>query len=95
LNLAYRALKKAEQGKQPAPIGGYSSDQRFFLSFAQIWASNERPEYERLLTNTDPHPLSRFRAIAAPSNMPAFAQAFGCKEGDPMARPAAMRCQIW
>ena len=43
----------------------------------------------------NPHPLGRFRAIAAPSNMQEFAKAFGCKEGDPMQRPAAIRCQIW
>jgi len=95
LNLAYRALQKAEKGKKPALIGGLTADQRFFLSFAQIWASNDRPEFERLMVNTNPHPLARFRAIAAPSNMPEFARAFDCKEGDAMARPAAIRCQIW
>jgi putative endopeptidase len=95
LKLAYRALQKAEAGKKPALIGGLTPDQRFFLSFAQVWASNDRPEFERLLINTDPHPLPRFRAIAAPSNLPEFAKAFGCKEGDPLARPAAIRCQIW
>jgi putative endopeptidase len=95
LNIAYRAVHKAQQGKHPPSIGGLTPDQRFFAAYAQIYASNDRPEYERLLTNTDPHPLQRFRAIAAPSNMPAFAQAFGCKEGDVMVRPFAIRCQIW
>ena len=95
LNLAYRALQKAEQGKKPALIDGLTADQRFFLSYAQIWASSDRPEFERLIVNTNPHPLGRFRAVAAPSNMPEFASAFGCKEGDPMARPPAIRCQIW
>jgi len=95
LNLAYRALQKAEQGKKPALIDGLTADQRFFLSYAQIWASNDRPEFERLIVNTNPHPLDRFRAIAAPSNMPEFARAFTCKEGDPMVRPPAIRCQIW
>src|SRR5579862_9093676 len=95
LNLAYRALQKAEKGKKPESIGGFTPDQRFYLAFAQIWASNDRPEYERLLVNTDPHPLPRFRAVASPSNMPEFARAFGCKEGDAMARPSAIRCQIW
>jgi len=95
LNLAYRALRKAEKGKKPALIGGFTADQRFFLAFAQIWASNDRPEFERLMVNTNPHPLGRFRAIAPPSNMPEFARAFGCKEGDAMARPSAIRCQIW
>jgi putative endopeptidase len=95
LNLAYRALQKAEKGKKPASIGGLTADQRFFLSFAQIWSSNDRPEFERLMVNTNPHPLARFRAIAAPSNMPEFARAFDCKEGNAMARPSAIRCQIW
>ena len=95
LKIAYRALQKAENGDTPAASGGFSADQRFFLSFAQIWATNDRPEFERLMVNTDPHPVSRFRAIASPSNMPEFASAFGCKDGDAMARPAAIRCQIW
>jgi predicted metalloendopeptidase len=95
LNLAYRALQKAENGKKPALIGGLTADQRFFLSYAQIWAANDRPEYERLMVNTNPHPLARFRAIAAPSNMPEFARAFDCKDADAMARPSAIRCQIW
>jgi putative endopeptidase len=95
LNLAYRALQKAEKGKKPALIGGLTADQRFFLSYAQIWASSDRPEYERLIVNTNPHPLGRFRAIAAPSNMPQFFRAFDCKEGDAMGRPPAIRCQIW
>jgi predicted metalloendopeptidase len=95
LNIAYRALQKAEKGDTPPPIEGLTADQRFFLSFSQLWASNDRPEFERLLVNTDPHPLPRFRAIASPQNMPEFAKAFGCKEGDALARPSAIRCQIW
>ena len=95
LKLAYRALQKAEKGKKPAVIGGFTLDQRFFLSYAQIWAANARSEYERLLVNTDPHPLPRLRGVAGPSNMTEFAQAFHCKEGDKMVRSADMRCQIW
>ncbi len=95
LNLAYRALEKELGNRKRRLIGGFTPEQRFFLSFTQIWATNDRPEYERLMVNTNPHPIARLRAIAPPSNMPAFAQAFGCKEGDPMARPPAIRCQIW
>jgi putative endopeptidase len=47
------------------------------------------------MVNTNPHPLDRFRAIAAPSNMPAFAHVFDCHADDPMVRPVAERCQIW
>src|SRR5258708_1684510 len=95
LNLAYRALQKAENGKKLALVGGLTVDQRFYLSYAQIWAANDRPEFERLMVNTNTHPLARFRAIAAPSNMPEFSSAFACKAGDAMARPSAFRCQIW
>jgi putative endopeptidase len=95
LNLAYRAMKKAEGGKNEPLIGGLTQDQRFFLAYAQIWAANDRPEFARLMVNTNPHPLARFRAIAAPSNMPEFGKAFECKSGDPMVRPESMRCQIW
>jgi len=94
LTIAYKALQKSLEGKpRPADIDGFTPDQRFFLSFAQIWAGNDRPEYIRLQVNTNPHPLHNFRAIGAPSNMPAFQQAFGCKAGDPMVREA--RCAIW
>ena len=95
LNLAYRALQKAEKGKPAGLIGGLTPDQRFFLAYTQVWAQNDRPEFERLVVNTDPHPLPKFRGIAAPSNMPEFARAFSCKEGDAMVRPAGVRCQIW
>lgn len=54
-----------------------------------------RAEYARLLANTDPHPLPRFRLNGALSNMPAFAKAFSCKQGEPMAQPDADRCVIW
>lgn len=94
LTIAYKAYEKSLEGKpHPAPIDGLTAEQRFFLSYGQIWAANLRPEYELLLTNVDPHPLDQFRAIAAPSNLPEFEQAFSCKAGDPMVR--SERCQIW
>jgi len=96
LTLAYRAFRKSLEGKpDPAKIDGFTADQRFFLSYARVWAENDRPEAERLKVATDPHPLDRIRAFAAPSNLPDFARAFSCKPGDPMVRPESDRCQIW
>ena len=92
--IAYRAFHKSLAGKPaPPPIDGLTADQRFFLSWARIWATNDRPEFAKLITNTNPHPLGRFRAIAPPSNLPEFTKAFSCKAGDPMVR--AERCEIW
>jgi predicted metalloendopeptidase len=94
LSIAYRAMRKALEGKpEPAPIDGLTADQRFFLGWARVWATNDRPEFARLMVNVNPHPLDRFRAIGPPSNMPEFAKAFSCKAGDPMVRAEA--CRIW
>ncbi len=94
LTIAYKAFEKSLEGKpRPPDIGGFTPEQRLFLNWARVWAINARPEFERLQTNTNPHPLGRFRAIGAPSNIPEFAAAFGCKAGDPMVRP--VRCLIW
>ena len=96
LNLAYNAYKISLRGKpHPPVIGGFTPEQRFFLGWAQVWANNIRPEFARMLTNVDPHPLARFRVTAPLSNLPAFAKAFSCKPGDAMARPAKERCAIW
>jgi predicted metalloendopeptidase len=96
LAIAYRAFEKSLEAKpRPADIGGFPPQQRFFLGYAQIWADNIRPEYARLLANTNPHPIPRFRVNGPLSNLPAFAQAFHCKAGDAMVRPANERCQIW
>ena len=96
LTIAYAAFKKSLEGKsRPAPIDGFTAEQRFFLGYAQIWAAKSRPEYERQLVITDPHPLPRFRVNGPLSNIPAFAEAFQCKTGDATVRPAEQRCQIW
>lgn len=96
LTVAYAALQKSLAGKtRPANIDGFTPEQRFFLGWAQVWAENARPEYERLQVNINSHPVGRFRVIGPLSNMPAFAEAYQCKAGDPMVRPPEKRCQIW
>jgi putative endopeptidase len=93
LAIAYAAYEKSIAGHRPPDIDGYTPEQRFFLGWAQVWGTNQRPEAARTQTNTDPHPLARFRANGPLSNMEAFAKAFGCKRGDPMVREQA--CKIW
>ena len=94
VTLAYAAFKRSLAGKNgDKDANGFTPEQRFFLGFAQIWASKERPELARLSTNTDPHPLPQFRVNGPLSNFEEFAKAFGCKKGDPMVR--AQACKIW
>jgi len=94
LTIAYAAYEKSLESKpRPPEKDGFTAEQRFFLGWAQIWGSNERLEYARLLANTNPHPLPRFRGNGPLSNMAEFAKAFGCKKGDPMVREKV--CKIW
>jgi putative endopeptidase len=95
LLIAHGAYRRSLKGKKPALIDGMTGDQRFFLAWAQIWRAKARPEFERLMVNTDPHAPPKFRTNGPLSNIPAFAQAFGCKQGHPMVRPEATRAQIW
>ncbi len=96
LAIAYAAYQKSLEGKPaPAPIDGFTADQRFFLGYAQVWAGSDRPQLARLRATVDPHPASRYRVNGPLSNMPAFAKAFGCKAGDPMVRPPDEQCHIW
>jgi len=98
LNVAFDALQKAlEKNKVESKekIDGYTEDQRFFLNFARIWARQFKPEELKLRLNTDVHAPAQFRAIAAPSNMPVFAQSFACKPGDSMVRGNDVQVKIW
>jgi putative endopeptidase len=93
LTISYAAYEKSLEGKPRKEIDGFTPEQRFFLGWAQVWGGSERPEFARLQTQTNPHPLSRFRGDGPLSNMAEFAKAFGCKKGDPMVRENA--CKIW
>lgn len=95
LNIAYQALQIALQGRPRPPIGGLTPEQRFFLSWAQAWRENARPEAIRVQVNTNPHAPARFRAIGPPSNMPEFARAFGLDGGSPMVRAGGQQVRIW
>ncbi|HEY6984798.1 MAG TPA: M13 family metallopeptidase, partial [Rhodanobacteraceae bacterium] len=97
LNVAFDALqvdlkKHPERNKS---VDGYTPEQRFFLNFARVWRGSILPQRQEVLLNADPHAPAKFRAIAAPSNMPQFAEAFQCKAGDPMVRSGDTQVKIW
>jgi putative endopeptidase len=95
LAVAYHALQKALEGKQRTTIDGFTPEQRFFLSYARVWRGLYRPEALRTRVQTDPHSPPVWRVNGPLSNLPEFAQAFGCKAGDPMVRDEGKRARIW
>ncbi|MGN6540052.1 MAG: M13 family metallopeptidase [Ginsengibacter sp.] len=95
LNIAYEAFKKTAEGKSDKKIDGFTPDQRFFLSWAQIWRSNTVPEYASQLILTDPHSPGEARSNAPISNMDSWYRAFDVKPGDKMYKPENERIKIW
>ena len=80
-------------GNKTDKIDGFTPEQRFFLSFGQIWCENAREEVLRLLVQTDPHTPPKFRVNGTVVNMPEFQKAFSCKPGEKMAPVHA--CRVW
>ena len=93
VRVSLKALHNTEGGKPQPDINGFTPDQRFFLSFGQIWCANERPEALRLQVQTNPHSPSEFRVNGVVQNMPEFQKAFSCKAGSPMV--SADACHVW
>lgn len=95
LSMAYEAFTKTEQFKKGKKIDGFTPQQRFFLSWAQIWRNNTLPETAAQLILTDPHSPGVHRANAPLTNIDAWYEAFQIKESDPMFKPADKRTRIW
>ena len=95
LATAYDAMKQATAGSEDPMIEGLSRDQRFFANWATVWRRNFTDEELKVRIATDPHAPANFRAIGAPSNLPAFAAAFQCKAGDAMVREGDAQVVIW
>lgn len=95
LTIAYQAFKNTPEGKGNTKIDGLTPDQRFFLSFAQVWRIKNTDETMRMRIKTDPHSPEMYRVNGPLSNMPAFYEAFGIKPGDKMYRDEKDRVKIW
>jgi putative endopeptidase len=95
LATAYDAMKAATAGTPDPMIDGLTRDQRFFINWTTVWRDKMTPDYLKVIVNSNPHSPGEFRAIGAPSNLPAFAAAFQCKAGDPMVRADSGRVVIW
>jgi len=96
-SIAYEALQRA-LAKDPSkrkPIGGFTPEQRFFLSLAQLWRVNWREAELRRRITVDPHSPAQFRAIGPHVNMREFFDAFGIKPGAAMWRAPELRAKIW
>ncbi len=94
--VAYLAYEKSLEGKpRPADVDGFTPEQQFFIAWGQFRGDEIRPEAQRLMVQTDPHPIAKYRVIGPLSNLPEFQRAWSCKADAPMVRPEGKRCEVW
>jgi endothelin-converting enzyme/putative endopeptidase len=97
LRLAFMALTSKLQTSGKAldekDESGWTPRQKFFLSYANEWCQQYRPELMRTVVLTNPHSIPKYRVNNVVANMPEFQQAFSCKTGTPMVR--AKQCRVW
>ncbi|WP_113907106.1 M13 family metallopeptidase [Aliidiomarina celeris] len=92
---AYRAYQKSLGDDASPVLDGFTGEQRFFLSWAQIWKIKFRDDAMRAQLARGPHSPGQYRALGAPRNIPGFYQAFDVKEGDGMYLAPEERVVLW
>ena len=95
VTIAYDAFKKTKQGQSNDKIDNLTPDQRFFMSWAQVWRANIRDEEAATRLVTDPHSPGIHRCNGPLSNFTPFYTAFNVKEGNKMYKPEAQRAKVW
>jgi putative endopeptidase len=95
LQIAYQAFQKTEQAKKALLNDGFSPAQRFFLSYANLWATNTRDAEIIRLTKQDPHSLGKWRVDGALPHIAAWYDAFGVTPAEPMYLAPEKRASIW
>jgi len=93
LRIAHMALLDVLGTTPTKDIDGFTPEQRFFISYGQIWCQNETPQQARLQALSNEHSDAKYRVNGVVANMPEFAKVFGCKAGSPMVRKPV--CRVW
>jgi putative endopeptidase len=94
--IAFLAYEKSLEGKpRPADIDGFNAEQQFYIAWGQFRGDETRIEAQRLMLQSDPHPVAKFRVIGPLSNLPEFQKTWSCKADAVMVRPEGKRCEVW
>jgi putative endopeptidase len=93
--MGYEAFKKTKQGQSKELMNGYSSDQRYFLSYAYAWMMNRTDASLAKQIMSDVHSPAEFRINGPLSDIDQFYTAFNIQKGDAMYREDSVRVKIW
>lgn len=95
LQVAFNAYKNATKDNPLKDIDGFTPDQRFFLAYAGVWASNITEKAIRNQTKSDPHSLGRWRVDGALAHIDAWYNAFNVQPNEKMFIPKEQRLSLW
>lgn len=95
INVSFDALQMALKDHNPGKIDGFTPEQRFFLSYAQVWRQNIRPKALMRRLKEDVHSPGHARVYCPLSQVQAFYDAFDVKPGQKMYVAPEDRVVIW
>lgn len=95
LNISFRALQNSMKEHPLAVKDGFTPEQRFFLAWGRVWASNMTDEVVKYLLTVDVHSPNYARVNAALPMIDAWYKAFNVKKGDKMFVPKNKRAHVW
>ncbi|MGQ0740957.1 MAG: M13 family metallopeptidase [Alphaproteobacteria bacterium] len=95
LTIAHAAYRRSLRGRRAPVVDGFSSDQRVFLGWAQVWREKAREGYLRQRVLSNPHSPAEFRVTGTVRNVDAWYDAFGVTEGNQYFLPPAQRVHLW
>jgi putative endopeptidase len=94
LQAAYMAYRASLNGREAPVIEGLTGDQRFFIAYAQTWATKMRDEAMRQRIATDGHAPGMYRALTV-RNLDAWYAAFNVQPGDALYLAPEARVRVW
>ena len=94
--MAFHAFKKTKDGKEnKVKHGGFTAEQRFFISYAQLWKIKYTDAEMKNRIATDTHTQGMYRVYGPLMNCDVFFIAFDVKEGNKMRNPKGKISKIW
>ena len=94
--IAYDAFKMTKEGHDTTKVdGGFTPNQRFFISVARIWRVKMKDAFLRFWINNNPHSPPMWRVNGPLMNSAHFYEAFNVQPSDKMYVPDSNRIQIW
>lgn len=94
LAAAYDAYRATLGGRDGPVMDGLTSDQQFFISFAQTWRYKAREAALRQQILTDGHAPAQYRALTV-RNLDAWYKAFDVQPGETLYLAPKDRVQVW